>query len=490
MHDRRYLVVCGLSMFGCVGEMPPAESSTEQATFVCGVGPTVKGIDVSKYEPTINWQDVAADGVEFAFVRVSDGTMFPDELFDSHWAGSRAAGIKHGAYQFFRPSEDPIVQADMLLAKIGNTLAADDLPPVIDLEASDDQPAATIASKLQAWIDRVTASIGRSPIVYTNRPFWRDSIGDLDFSAYPLWHAQYTSAPCPNIATPWPTWHIWQFTETGTVNGIMHDVDVNRWNGTRASLDAFLGPKGSSASTCGDGACTVGEDASSCPQDCPRCGTVGARGGVIDDGDACFEQGGPVEFMRHVTTTGQDGDLVWTKASNRPDTVGAVNYGMWHLFIEEPGRYQVDVFTEADFARSKQAKYVVQAGGSSVQVAIDQTAVDGWQALGAFDFVEGGYQSVFLGDNTGELPADNVQIVFDAVRLTRVSDGAATDDGNSNGDGDSPASGGCAVGGNQLGLVLLGLLAGLRRRRRARDRGRIKTRPVRARRDTASSVYR
>ena len=123
------ILVCA-ALGGCAVEdmSTPNVASVEQATFVCGVGPTIKGIDVAKYEPMINWADVAADGVEFAFVRVSDGTMFPDAYFDAHWAGSRAVGIKHGAYQFFRPSEDPIVQANMLLAKIGGMTAIQSNP--------------------------------------------------------------------------------------------------------------------------------------------------------------------------------------------------------------------------------------------------------------------------------------------------------------------------------------------------------------------------
>ena len=470
MQGKHSIWVCAVAA-GCAVEevAEPNVSSIEQSVFVCGVGPTVKGIDVSKYQPTINWQDVRADGVEFAFIRVSDGTMFPDAYFDSHWAGSRAVGIKHGAYQFFRPSEDPIVQANMLLTKINSTLAPDDLPPVIDVEDNDDQPPAVIVAKMQQWINHVEAAIGRPPIVYTNRPFWRDSVGGADFSAYPLWHAQYSTAPCPNIAPQWPTWHLWQYSESGTVPGITGGVDMNRWNGTRASFDAFLGPNGTIATTCGDAACDAGEDANNCPQDCTPCGSVPPAGGIVDDGDACFEKGGPGQYMRVVTTTGYSGDLVWTKASNRMDTIGTVNYGTWHLFLEETGRYKVDVYTEADFAQSRQAKYVVQAGGSTHEIMIDQTSLDGWQQLGEFNFDEGGYQSVHLGDVTGELPTDNIQLVFDAVRLRRVWKGGAADDGGGSGSGDEdgdPGSGGCAAGGNPLGLLALGALAGLRRRRR------------------------
>jgi len=431
----------------------PSEGIIEQDTTVCGVGPTVKGIDVSYYQGTIDWTAVKGAGVEYAFIRVSDGATFPDPKFATYWSGSRAVGIKHGAYQFFRPGQDPIEQADLLLSKIGGKLAADDLPPVVDVEASDGQSPAIIQARLTKWIDHVKAAIGRDPIIYTGYYFWRDSVGGPDFTSSPLWHAQYTTASCPNIADPWPTWHFWQFTSTGSVAGISGNVDTNRWNGDKASLTAFLGPSG----TCGDGACGAGETSLACPEDCGACGTVGYAGSVIDDGDACFEPGGPLDYMRHVTTAGQDGDLLWTHTT---EDATEANYAAWHLVFEQAGRYKVEVYTDAAYAQSKRAKYVVEAGAATQDVMIDQAAVDGWQTLGEFDFIEGGHQSIHLGDNTGELLANNVQLVFDAVRLTRVEgdSGSGDDDG-------SAAHSGCAVGG-QLGLALVALLGGLRRRRR------------------------
>src|SRR5678815_4364881 len=89
-----------LCAIGCVTEeaAPPVTSSVEQHATVCGFGPTVKGIDVSYHNGTIDWNAVKADGVEYAFIRVSDGATFQDPNFDTYWAGSRAAGVKHGVY--------------------------------------------------------------------------------------------------------------------------------------------------------------------------------------------------------------------------------------------------------------------------------------------------------------------------------------------------------------------------------------------------------
>jgi hypothetical protein len=237
-------------------------------------------------------------------------------------------------------------------------------------------------------------------------------------------------------------------------------VDIDRVTGDQASFDAYLGPNGSADCVCGDGKCTAGEDASSCPEDCPPCGFIGPKGGDIDDGDACFEPGGPMEYLRHVTTAGWNNTLLWTHASDHPEEG---NFATWHVFMQESGRYRVEVYTDTTFAQSKQAKYVVQAGGTTNEKVIDQTAVNGWQSLGEFDFVQGGYQSVHLGDNTGEPPAMNIQVVFDAVRFTPVApDGGPADTG-----GPGSKHGGCAAGG-EAGLALLAALGGLRRRRARR----------------------
>jgi GH25 family lysozyme M1 (1,4-beta-N-acetylmuramidase) len=430
-------------LVGCAAEGQPEEPTSilEQDTTVCGVGPTVKGIDVSYYQGTINWSAVKGDGVEYAFIRVSDGTGFVDPKFETYWSGSRAVGIRHGAYQFFRPGQDPVAQADLLLSKIGGTLAADDLPPVVDVEASDGLSATQIQAKLKIWVDRVKAAIGRDPIVYTGFYFWRDSVGAPDYTASPLWHAQYTTAACPNIAPPWQGWAFWQFTSSGTVAGISGNVDVDRWNGDRASLEAFLGP-----------ATPV-----------LPCSTIGYAGAVIDDGDSCFEPGGPATSMRRVADAGQDGDLIWTHTT---EDAAEANFGLWHFDFEQAGRYKLEVYTDGAYAQSKQAKYIVGHGAASDDVVVDQTAVDGWQTVGEFDFEAGPDQWLRLGDNTGEPLASNVQLVFDAVRLTRIETDTGSGSGSGDGGGEMPGdAGGCSAGGGQLGLALGALVAGLRRRR-------------------------
>ena len=393
---------------------------------MCGVGPTVKGIDVSYYQGSINWASVANDGVKYAFIRVSDGTGFEDPDFDTYWAGSRANGIYHGAYQFFRPAQDPIAQADLLLSKIGNTIAADDLPPVLDVEAADGKTPAQVAAAVDAWVQHVTAALGRRPIIYTGKYFWQDSVGDADQTASPLWHAQYTTAACPNIADAWPSWAFWQYTSSGSVAGISGNVDTDRYNGDLASLQAFLGP----------------------PTPPAPCDPVPAGGGIVDDSSTCFVNGGPAVGMRHVTDAGENGGLTWTHTTANP---AEDNFGQWNLSFETPGRYHVEVSTAAAYAQSKQADYLVHTDDGDMSVTIDQTAADGWQALGDFTFGGGSDEYIHLSDNTGEPEANNVQLVFDAVRLTPLDySGSGSPQGGGSGSDDPTmmkSGGGCDAGG-------------------------------------------
>jgi len=435
-----FLVACSSG-----DERATTTSTSEQFDTVCGSGPTVKGIDVSYYQGTIDWTKVKADGVQFAFIRVSDGTGYQDPNFQTYWDKSRAAGIVHGAYQFFRPAEDPIAQADLLLSKIG-TLAPDDLPPVIDVEATGNLGPAAVAAKVKQWVDHVAAATGKTPIIYTGYYFWRDSVGDPNMAADPLWHAQYTTAACPTIAPAWPTWAFWQYTSTGTINGISGGVDVDRFNGTYAQLMAMAGPTTPT----------------------PPCDPIGHDGGLVDDGDACFTAGGPLTYIRTVTATGEGGDLRWTHTT---DAATEANFGQWNLTLAEAGTYAVEAYTTTSYAQSKQAKYIVHANGVDTESTIDQSAVDGWQPLGTFDFAAGDQQFIHLGDNTGEPGTANIQLVFDAVRLTRIPDTTMPPPG---GDPGEPAPvepsspGGCNTGGGggAGGGLALGLLAFVARRRR------------------------
>jgi lysozyme len=206
---------------------------------VCASGATVRGIDVSYHNGTINWSSVKASGVEFAFVRVSDGIGFRDPKFATYYPAAKAAGVIRGPYQFFRPNQDVAAQADLLVSAIGGVYTPGDLPPVIDVEATGGLSPATVAARVRTWVDRVKGKLGIDPIVYTGKYFWRDQVGGpSSFANNALWIAAYTSL-CPDIPSPWTRWTFWQHSDKGSVSGISGDVDLDKFNGSLADLIAF-----------------------------------------------------------------------------------------------------------------------------------------------------------------------------------------------------------------------------------------------------------
>ena len=205
---------------------------------MCAAGAVVKGIDVSEFQGNINWGAVKGAGNDFAIARVSDGT-YMDPKFDQNWSGMKNAGMVRGVYQFFEPGGDPIVQANIVISKVG-VLGAGDLPATADVEVSGGQSAATIAARLQIWVDHVTAGTGKAPMIYTAPGFWNGSVASTSFGNLPLWGANW-GVSCPTLASGWSNWKVWQYADNGNVNGISGLVDLDEYNGDLAALQAYAG---------------------------------------------------------------------------------------------------------------------------------------------------------------------------------------------------------------------------------------------------------
>lgn len=428
-----------LSLAGCVA--PVGDVGWDKAPLViCPDGPTVAGIDVSHWQGTIDWDAVAASDVEFAIIRVSHGTSTMDREFVRNWPEAQRVGLIRGVYQFFSASDDPVAQADLLIDRIGGAMTPGDLPPVLDVEGMslDGQPRATVIANMRAWIARVRERLGVQPLIYTAKYFWQDDLGNPDFTEHPLWVAHY-GVTCPDAPTPWTEWVIWQYTSTGSVPGITGNVDRNHFNGTLEELMGFTG----ATPVCGDGWCSGGETPETCAMDCPVCRTVPPLGRDVDESEICFERGGPSMYLRDAAEGWLD-SLVWTHAT---DAAVASNYGIWHLDFDEAGRYRIDAHVPAPWGESTMTRYDVRHAGTDASFVLDQSAVDGWTTLGDVEFAAGGDQWVRVDDNTGEPVSSMTQIVFDALRLTRL-DPPATDAGPMGDDGGVTTPGDAGVGGD------------------------------------------
>ena len=222
MPFRRALVALAL-MLGVVTVSAPVASAAHPPD------QWLRLIDVSNWQPTIDWHQVAASGIVGAYIEYGDGD-FTSPTWQAQSQGAGNVGLSWGLYYFARPtSTDPTAAADRFMAAANGG----NLPPVLDLE--DSTASASQASWwAQVFLARCAQDGGRVPTLYTGLGYsWAN---DPALTAWPLWLAAYPWGynPVPSVAMlpvpsggQWGSWSGWQFTSVGSVPGINGNVDIN-----------------------------------------------------------------------------------------------------------------------------------------------------------------------------------------------------------------------------------------------------------------------
>jgi lysozyme len=199
------------------------------------------GIDVSHHQAFIQWEAVKkmkdkGIRVGFAFIKATEGYTHHDRQFKRNWRKAREAGMLRGAYHFFLPGKSGSQQADHFMTTV--RLEKGDMPPVLDVEETHGIPHPIIRKRVREWLEKVERHYGRKPIIYTGVDFYNRVLGS-EFDDYPLWIAHYLKRDNPKI---YRKWTFWQFSETGTVNGISSKVDFNVFHGDSAALKKLMSP--------------------------------------------------------------------------------------------------------------------------------------------------------------------------------------------------------------------------------------------------------
>lgn len=202
----------------------------------------LQGIDVSHFQQAVDWTAVARAGIEFCFIKATEGASHVDARFVSNWRAAAEAGLVRGAYHFFHPAISVTAQADLFLRTVPR-LEPDDLPPVLDLEAPEEWQGVPVLQRAQlalGWLRAVEDRLHLTPILYLSPAFMTDILHNASaLEQYPVWLAQYTTESAPNVPKPWTKWTFWQHTRQATLPGILSKVDLNRFNGTLDELKSL-----------------------------------------------------------------------------------------------------------------------------------------------------------------------------------------------------------------------------------------------------------
>lgn len=199
----------------------------------------IHGIDVSKYQDRIDWDEVKAMSVDdiqigFAFIKATEGLGNVDGYFKRNWKKAKEAGITRGAYHFFLPTKSGVKQAENFINTVD--LEKGDLPPVLDVEQTYGVNDEKLRKELAAFLEAAETIYGVKPIIYTNVDFYNQHLKG-SFDDYPLWVAHYLRKDQPRITR---NWIFWQHSESGKVNGIYSRVDFNVFNGDSSDFQKLL----------------------------------------------------------------------------------------------------------------------------------------------------------------------------------------------------------------------------------------------------------
>ena len=192
-----------------------------------------KGVDVSKYQGNINWNQVKASGVEFAIIRVGyrgygSGALVEDPTFRQNIRGATAAGLKVGLYFYSQAvnEAEAAEEASMVLRLCSGYNIS--YPIYFDTEkVAGDTGRADNISRSQRTANAVTfcdiiRNAGYRAGVYSYASWFYNQLNIANLTQYSIWIAQYRD----NLTFDY-NYDIWQYTSSGQVPGIPARVDMN-----------------------------------------------------------------------------------------------------------------------------------------------------------------------------------------------------------------------------------------------------------------------
>jgi GH25 family lysozyme M1 (1,4-beta-N-acetylmuramidase) len=238
----------------------------------------IQGIDVYNGDGAVNWTTAKNAGIQFAFVKATEGVNFVDARFAANMQNANAAGVYVGPYHFcrvdskngvpftsydgspFTPGSDPYLDAtseaiDFIDAIRPYYRSGYYLPPVADVEGLPDFGNASlnktfISNWVQLFSDTVNHALGFRPMIYTSKSKANSIYTSAVAASHDLWIAWWkgtgtTSPPVPSDTPLWDPWLFWQWSATGSVagvpgSGIDHDCDKDVFYGTMQQLTSLL----------------------------------------------------------------------------------------------------------------------------------------------------------------------------------------------------------------------------------------------------------
>lgn len=202
------------------------------------------GVDISAYQADVDMEKLKVQGIDFIFIKATEGTTHQDRRFAENWENAKNAGLPAGAYHFFSYRSPGETQAENFIETVGPDLSGR-LLPVVDVEfygeKTADLPAREdVVRELAVFLDALEACYGVKPMIYAPRDIWARYI-DGAFDGYKIW---MSSVNVPIGFAYSGRWDVWQYFNRAVLEGYSGGekyIDMNVLN-RKTTLEDLLVP--------------------------------------------------------------------------------------------------------------------------------------------------------------------------------------------------------------------------------------------------------
>ncbi|MBO4751344.1 MAG: glycosyl hydrolase [Bacteroidales bacterium] len=179
-----------------------------------------QGIDVSKFQGTIDWRKVKASGkVKFAYIKATEGTSIQDPMYKRNIDSARAAGILVGSYHLYSKKTTAYQQFNNFKAVVKKS--KQDLVPVLDIEERYNKDL--YMARVDKLLELMEKEYGAKPLIYTSEKVYWDHFSGKKYKNYHIFIANYHRYPSTRFT-------LWQHSQTGHIKGIKGAVDLDKFH--------------------------------------------------------------------------------------------------------------------------------------------------------------------------------------------------------------------------------------------------------------------
>ena len=207
----------------------------------------VKGVDVSEYQGEIDWDKIKSQGIDFAFIKATEGSKSKDNYFDTNFSKLKQMNdMLIGCYHFFSFETKGEEQAQNYINVVGNVENDNSLIiPIVDIEYYSYYKKAKpskewVLEELQNLLNKMEEEYRLKPIIYTTMEFYNDYIKG-NFEEYDLWIRDIVFNPSLNLENR--KWEFWQYTGKGRLDGYKGEekfIDLNVFNGSKSEFEEYV----------------------------------------------------------------------------------------------------------------------------------------------------------------------------------------------------------------------------------------------------------